>query len=707
MNKIDFSFTDSIAGYVVKVEWDSNQFVMKTSDGREYEINLTRVVYAEVVRNLGEAMVACTDQLKNMLEVGKYLFAYGLFYPEDDNKFDAEHIVFVGKDVDEFRFEEQDWWIKQIKKLADFYLKAQFGDGKIDYRNYRTTIGLEGEKEGTCRQETDTISRLVYGFATAYLMTGEERYLEAAEKGTKYLQEHLKSTNVNDEIVYWYHAIDIQGDKEKKIFASDFSDDVDAIPAYEQIYALVGLGQTYRVTGEPNIKTDIDMTINLFEKYFLDSKNGGYFTHIDPITLDPRSEAIPKDRARKNWNSNGDHVPAYLINVWLATHEDKYKKMLEYIADIITDHFPDYENSPFVQERHHEDWSPDKEWGWQQNSAIVGHNLKIAWNLMRLNSLVPKDKYTALAEKIAGLMPQYGYDKQRGGWYDMVHREMAPGEKCYHLLWHDRKTWWQQEQGILAYLILAGVIKKPEYLKLARESASFYNAWFLDTQSGAVYFNLLANGIPHLLDDDRMKGSHSQSGYHAFELAYLAAVYSNFLLTKHQMDFYFKPYPHTFKDNILRVKPDILPEDSIKIEQVWINNKEYKDFDAEALTVKLPDSSERVTVKVRIIPQEGVDHFEASYSQSGASITVVITGNLDSRALNTFKTQLAEVVSKKPQKLIFDMSSLDSISNSGARLILFEQQKLADDSSIVIKEANDGIKAVFDSDEFSESVTFE
>jgi hypothetical protein len=38
---------------------------------------------------------------------------------------------------------------------------------EIDYRNYRTTITLTGEKpKDNYRQETDTISRLVYGFAS-------------------------------------------------------------------------------------------------------------------------------------------------------------------------------------------------------------------------------------------------------------------------------------------------------------------------------------------------------------------------------------------------------------------------------------------------------------------------------------------------------------------------------------------------------------
>ncbi len=113
---------------------------------------------------------------------------------------------------DEFLFERRDWWVTQIKALGDFYLKAQFGAGPVDYKNYRTTITLNGEKaRDNYRQETDTISRLVYGFATAYMLTGDDRYLEGAEKGTEYLREHMRFHDADENIVYWYHGIDVHG----------------------------------------------------------------------------------------------------------------------------------------------------------------------------------------------------------------------------------------------------------------------------------------------------------------------------------------------------------------------------------------------------------------------------------------------------------------------------------------------------------------
>jgi len=619
MNNIQFPFSDSIAGYVVSADPGSDTFKLKTSDGREFSISIAPAAYAKVVRNLGEPYRDCSDQMKEMLVPGRPLFVYGTFYPEAAGlEFEAQHLTFLGEAAGEYRFEEQSWWIAQIKELSEFYMRAQFEGGPIDYRRYRTSISLDGRKlsRGTVRQETDTISRQVYGFATAFLMTGEDRYLEAAEKGTEYLRDHMRFKDAEEGIVYWYHGIDVKdGQEEKvracnvkgnigvledKIFASEFGDDYDAIPAYELIYALAGPVQTYRVTGDPRILDDADKTVECFRRYFRDtSGQGGYFSHIDPITLDPRSPTLGRNRARKNWNSNGDHAPAYLINLWLATGDPKYADFLTETADIIAQRFPEPGRSLFVQERFHEDWSPDREWGWQLDRAVVGHNLKIAWNLMRIHHLRPNAQYVELARTIAEIMPSVGSDRQHGGWNDVMERTLRPGKQEHRLTWHDRKAWWQQEQAILAYLILCGSLGDETARVHAREAMSFYNTNFLDHDDGGVYFNVLANGLPYLVGNERLKGSHSMSGYHSFELCYLSAVYTNLLITGQPMDFYFKPEPGAF-NGLLRVSPDILPPGRVRIASVTADGERYTAFDADKLIVRLADSNQRIKYRVRL-----------------------------------------------------------------------------------------------------------
>jgi mannose/cellobiose epimerase-like protein (N-acyl-D-glucosamine 2-epimerase family) len=412
------------------------------------------------------------------------------------------------------------------------------------------------------------------------------------------MRDHLRFVDKDNDVVYWYHGIDVRDGRESKLFSSEFSDDHRAIPAYEQIYALVGLTQTYRVTGSPAIRADIDGTLRLFDRFFRDPERGGYFSHLDPVHLSPHHASLGRNRSRKNWNSVGDHAPAYLINLFLATGDPAHADMLEHTFDMIAEHFPDPQ-SPFVQERFHADWRPDLTWGWQQDRAVIGHNLKIAWNMTRMNAIRPKDEYRRMARDIARRMPAVGADRRRGGWYDVVERPVTAGR--HELTWHDRKAWWQQEQAILAYLILAGHTGDAEYLRHAREAAAFYNAFFLDHDEGGVYFNVLAAGQPYLLGNERLKGSHSMSMYHAAELCYLATVYQRLLIHRQPLDLYFRPDPDGFPGRVLRVAPDALPPGRVRIEHVQVDGRPHRNFDPIALTVALPDASTSISVRVRLV----------------------------------------------------------------------------------------------------------
>ncbi|BCJ50546.1 hypothetical protein Asp14428_20210 [Actinoplanes sp. NBRC 14428] len=688
-NTLDFTFSDLVAGYVISADPENGRFEMNTSDGRPFVVQLTPTTTAEMLRNLGDAYVDATAQLTGMLEHGRLLHAYGVFYPSDSDAgtaFEAKHILLFGKAADELKFESPSWWSQQIRKLADFYLDSEFGIGAttFDYRGYTTDLTMEGAKTATTRQETDTISRLVYGLATAYLMHGDDRYRDAAAAGARYLIDHLCFVDRTERIAYWYHALVLRPDgTEVKIFASEFGDDFDAIPCYEQIYALAGLTQVYRITGDPKLREIIDMTIAMFHRYFEDKTSypdgtprRGYYSHIDPVTFDPLSPAlddgIRSNRDRKNWNSVGDHIPAYLINLFLATGEQKYADELESLCDQITEHFPDYDSSPFVQEKFFGDWSPDHHYGQQQDRAIIGHNLKIAWNLTRVNNLRPKAEYVAFAKKIAGLMPGVGMDPQRGGWYDMMERHTAPGQRFHRLVWHDRKAWWQQEQGILAYQILNAVYGDPLYAKYARESSAFYNAWMLDTQAGGVFFNVLANGNPFMLGGERSKGSHSMAMYHSAELCYLAAVYSNLENRQQPMDLFFSPGPGAF-GGVLRVAPDLLPPKTHKIMQVWVNGHEHADFDAEALTVTLPHSTEPQQVRVRLTPA-GCTFSADTLGISAGVVRISLAGSLGANQVGVLRDQVDEALDGGARTVVLEAGDLVYLDPEAVRYLATAKQ---------------------------------
>lgn len=201
-----------------------------------------------------------------------------------------------------------------------------------------------------------------------------------------------------------------------------------------------------------------------------------------------------------------------------------------------------------------------------------------------------------------------------------------------------------------------------------------------------------------MMGTERLKGSHSMAGYHSYELCYLAAVYTNLLITKQPLDLHFKPYPDA--DRTLRVAPDLLPAGSIRIESVTIDGKPYAEFDASALTITLPHSDDPLKVKVRIVPAEGMAHF--SITVSGASM--ILVGDLDSRATPYFRTKLAELIAINPGDITLNLRGLNSLSKAALRALTFERGKLAIDGRFTIEGASDEIKAQFEAENLSEEL---
>jgi mannose/cellobiose epimerase-like protein (N-acyl-D-glucosamine 2-epimerase family) len=596
-----FMYADTLGGRVTAADSMYRSFRLLTHAGEEFQVVLTSTTGAEVLRNLGDPYDDCSARLPQWLVPDQFVFAHGLFYPDTGPEVcEAKHLIFCGRGG--LICEREGWWVQQIRALADFLLRAEFRGGPADFRQYTPTLGRSGQRIRSPVQEVNSLSRFIYGQATAYLLTGEERFLQAAEQGADYQRTHFRLYDAQRDRVLWYHALDARISPTRPILASAWADDAGAISAFDQIYALAGLVQLYRINADPELLADIERTLRTFDDCFRDASAGGFFSHLDPVTLDPHSPRLGQNQSRKNWNSLGDHAPAYLFNLWLATGDDRFARRLEEIFDQVVQHFPDFAHSPLVLERFHQDWSPDTTWGWQQNRGIVGHNLKIVWSLARMGQLIHKAIYQETADRIAAAMVEVGLDRRRGGWFDALERIRREGETTHRFVWHNRKAWWQQEQGILAFLLLAGSQGRPDYLDLARLSAAFYNAFFLDHDDGGIFFDVTADGQPHLLGTERLKGSQYKGGYHAFELAYLATVYTDLLIHRRPLTLHFWPQSHGLRDRTLRVQPDLMPEGSVAIDAVWLDNRPYRDFDAMALTVSLPQTTGRSRLRVRLRP---------------------------------------------------------------------------------------------------------
>lgn len=577
-----------------------------------------------------------SDRIRKYLQKGNALFVEGVYQEhEDHSQFEARKITLMHFNAGKYVFEEKHWWLTQISLMADEWLQDLFGDQRgykeTDFTAlYRTNLSISGGPTDNNMQIMSTLSRFIYGLCSAYLLTGTERYLDAARAGVHFQRTSFRNLSHDDRYVFWSYGRKKLVNGAITIVPSQNPDDYNSIAIYEQIYALAGLAQFFRVTGDLTVLEDINRTVRVFDNFFLDEKSvdqtypgmGGYFSHLDPATLRPDTLKDEKLNLRKNWNSIGDHIPAYLVNLLLAlepiphkANDDirnlvtRCKALLDRTVNLIVEKFSDPE-SIYVNERFHMDWTPDHDWKWQQNRGIIGHNLKIVWNLTRVacyydtvNRQHDAKQLIALAEKIANAMKISGLDLVRGGCFDAVERK-PKNRQPIEFAWYNTKDFWQQEQAILAYQILYGYTGKTEYCDLAHDCLAFWNQFFLDRHHRGIFFRTTENGMPVFEGTNEQKAGYSIAGYHAFELNYLAHIYMRTYFRNSSDEtfcLYFKPVKQGGLES-LNVLPDFTPPNRLSVEEVTIGGRKMKRLDDSGSQVILrqEDQGQKVIVRFSV-----------------------------------------------------------------------------------------------------------
>ena len=166
--------------------------------------------------------------------------------------------------------------------------------------------------------------------------------------------------------------------------------------------------------------------------------------------------------------------------------------------------------------------------------------------------------------------------------------------------------------------------------------------------------------------------------------------------------------------------PDLLPPGSIKIDAVWVNGDRYADFDAEAMTVNLPESPSQPTephpltiqrgfrddsnlsaqspgdleVRVRIVP--AALPYDIDFEVSGAGVQLTLDGALDDGAVKALRLEFERVIAARPKNVALQLTGLRSISGSCARAFAMAQQDLDLATIISVVGANPDVKGTLD-----------
>lgn len=430
---------------------------------------------------------------------------------------------------------------------------AIFWEGTFNHETgaFYTEIKRNGDIEtkwGTADYATTlTQSRNAYAMIRIFMVNGDTTYLNMAERALRFMRTHAWDESLGG----WYTVVKMDGtvpypNNNKTIF--------------QNLYALLGLTAYWECTRDPEFKTWIDEAFDVLEKKMWDTEYEGYFEYANA------NWTYPKD---KSFNGIVDAITTHLVTFSIHDSESRYmERWLDMTQLILTKLVPTItESTPFFKEYFSSSWGdgstdPDREeWG---NS---GHMNKASWCLARHYRLDPQQDYLDAAQLITGNMYEYAFDQEHGGMWGAFNRSTNQPN------WNWNKSWWEQQQAVMAGLHLYDLTDKDFYLQMADSTLHFYTRYLVDHEYGGVFAEVSNDGQTIINDG---KGGGWKAAYHSSEYAYYVYLYQSLLNLNQSVTLCYRPSESALNRQMLR--PLAIEEDRLWITAVEKNGEPWETF---------------------------------------------------------------------------------------------------------------------------------
>lgn len=446
--------------------------------------------------------------------------------------------------------------IGYVDSCARFWNKAY--DNSLG--GFYTNVDKYGNASGN--KNTLSQSRDAYGYVRAFMLTGNETYLNYARGALNFMYQHAwDKTNSG-----WFTNLDKNGNPVNSKENKD---------AFNQHYALLGITAYFEATGD-TLDWSWLMKGYVNNEQKLWDRRQGFEGYYDNVTYNWAS------KSGKSFNATVDAITTHTLYLYLLTGDAQYKDKLLKITDNMMKYLAgsmDAQKTGFVEKF-------DANWNWDNSDkmTIMGHVLKTAWCLGRAYQISPDTSFITAAKKLVKSVMDKGYDHQYGGPYKDYDR--TTGQMLMWGVADTAKAWWQMEQAVTAGLELYDITKDEEYLKMADESLDFFMKYFVDHQYGEVYSDRTRDGrkVPQWGEE---KGSSGKAAYHSTELGYYVYLYGNLFYKKAPVSLYYYLKADSTERSVY-LYPLAIQDSRLKIRDVTLEGVQYADFNSAARTLRLP-----------------------------------------------------------------------------------------------------------------------
>ncbi len=266
---------------------------------------------------------------------------------------------------------------------------------------------------------------------------------------------------------------------------------------YGQAFAIYGLAQYYRATGDKAALALALETFDLLEKVGRDREFGGYYEAVDRSWTQSLIKALSEVDipCSKSMNTNL-HVLEALSSLYLASGSPKVKEALASLLEV-------FETRILVTPEHLGLYF-NRDWTTLTDHVSFGHDIEASWLLTEAAQIahghaLPEAKkavYVRIARKTLEVL------QANGG--------SLPNELHGGHLDTDR-IWWVQAETLVGMINAWELTGEEAFLAAAEAQWSYIDRFLVDRLHGEWHWLVSASGQPAL---DRPKGGLWKTSYH-------------------------------------------------------------------------------------------------------------------------------------------------------------------------------------------------
>ncbi len=334
-------------------------------------------------------------------------------------------------------------------------------------------ISGNGDKHADAPKGAILNARILWTFSAAYRLFNKPKYLETATRAKEYLLTYFWDNEQGG--IFWQLAADgTPMDKKKQIYAQGF--------------AIYGLSEYARATGDSDALEKAVELYQLIEKYSFDQKLNGYqeaFTGEWGEIADMRLS--DKDANEKKTMNTHLHILEPYTNLYRIWPTAELKSSLRNLIELFLD--------KILAPSGHLQLFFDEQWHNKQNIFSYGHDIEASWLLYEAAVVLGE---TDLTDRVIAVIPAIVKAASEGLQPDgslIYEKNLATG----HV--DSDRHWWVQAEAVVGFWYAYRLYGREEYLEKAKNCWSYIKNNLVDRDNGEWYWSIKADGCVNTADD--------------------------------------------------------------------------------------------------------------------------------------------------------------------------------------------------------------